>query len=94
MCVEAHSGVPGNDMLDMSAKKDVVKGRRLNLASVATVVGIRNYFKASWKATEVIERDREALKGVKSDQGRTLSSVRRCQRFHWRKLQVAGRAYI
>ena len=61
--VNGHSGVLGNELADMSAKREVWKGVGRGDENIATAGGIRHEFRVTWKTKQVQEWDRDALKG-------------------------------
>ena len=72
MWVKGHSGVMGNELADLRAKKEVWIGSQRGNPGVATAGGIRHEFRVTWKAKQINEWDREPLKGhtyIHTDRG-------------------------
>ena len=61
--VKRHSGVLGNELADLRAKKEAWMGVRMGKKYIATGGGIRHEFRVTWKSKQVQEWDREAVKG-------------------------------
>ena len=61
--VKGHSGVKGNELADLRAKKEAWMGARRGDKPIATAGGIRHKFRATWNTEQVKNWDREALKG-------------------------------
>ena len=61
--VKGHSGVLGNELADLRAKKEAWIGGRRGEKNIATARGIRHEFRVTWRSKQVQEWDRDALKG-------------------------------
>ena len=61
--VKGHSGVLGNELADLRAKKEAWVGVRRGDRNIATGGGIRHEFRVTWRTKQVHEWDRNALKG-------------------------------
>ena len=62
----------GNELADLRAKKEVWMGSRRGDSGVVTAGGIRHEFRVTWRAKQVQQWDREALKGhtyIHTDRG-------------------------
>ena len=53
----------GNELADLSAKKGVWEEVRKGEKNIATAGGIRHEFRVTWRAKEIQEWDRDALRG-------------------------------
>ena len=70
--VKGHSGLLGNELADLRAKKEAWMGVRRGGKNIATAGGIRHEFRVTWRTKQVHEWDRDALKGhsyIYSDRG-------------------------
>ena len=61
--VKGHSGVLGNEMADLRAKREVWMGARRGDQNIATAGGLRHEFRVTWETEKVRSWDRDALKG-------------------------------
>ena len=61
--MKGHSGVLGNELADLRAKREAWMGVRSGAKNIATAGGIRHEFRATWRTKQVHEWDRDALKG-------------------------------
>ena len=91
--VKGHSGVVGNELADLRAKREVWIGSRRGDPGVATVSGIKHEFRVTWKSKQVQEWDREAVKGhtyICTDRGSLQSLVTQDRESGINDVQVWG----
>ena len=70
--MKGHTGVMGNELADLRAKKGVWEGVQEGGTRIAKAAGIRQEFRVTWKSKQVQEWDRDALKGhtyIHTDRG-------------------------
>ena len=60
--VKGHSGVMGNELADLRAKREVWEGVKRGEKNIATAGGIRHEFRVTWRTRQVHEWDSDALK--------------------------------
>ena len=61
--VKGHSGVMGNELADLKAKREAWEGVRRGEKNIATAARIKHELRVTWRLKQVQEWDREALKG-------------------------------